>query len=47
MIKKLQEIIRVRMNSWKMLDMKFIKDLKNLESIEKRFESMIRILGTV
>ena len=32
------------MNSSNMLDTKFIKDLKNLESIEKRFENMIRIL---
>ena len=44
MMKQLQKIIRVRMNSSKMLDMKFIKDLKNLESIEKSFESMLRIL---
>ena len=43
-MKKLQKIIRVRMNSSKMLYMKFIKDLKNLESIEKRFEIMLRIL---
>ena len=43
-MKKLQKIIRARMNSSKMLYMKFIKDLKNLERIEKRFESMLRIL---
>ena len=30
MMKKLQTIIRVRMNSSKILDMKFIKDLKKL-----------------
>ena len=40
MIKNLQKIIRVRMNSSKRLNMKFMKDLKHLESIEKRFESM-------
>ena len=32
------------MNSLKMLDMKTMKDLKNSESIEKRFESMLRML---
>ena len=40
MMKKLHKIIRVRMNSSKMLDMKFIKNLKKLEIIEKQFESL-------
>ena len=40
-MKKLQKIIRVRLNSSKMLDIKFMKDLKNLESIEKSFEIML------
>ena len=44
MMKKLQKVIRVRMNSSKMLDTKLMKDLKNLESIGKRLESMSRIL---
>ena len=41
MMKKLQKIIRVRMNFSKMSEMKNIQDLKKLEKIEKRFESII------
>ena len=41
MTKKLQKISRVRMNSSKMLNMKLTKDLKNLETFEKRFETMV------
>ena len=35
MMKKSQEIIRVRMNFSKMSNMKIIQDLKKLERIEK------------
>ena len=41
MMKKMQKIIRVRMNISKMSDMKIIQDLKKLESIEKSFESIL------
>ena len=41
MMEKLQKIIRVRMNTSKMSDMKIIHDLKKLERIEKRFESIL------
>ena len=44
MTKKLQKTIRVRMNNSKILNMKFIKDLKKLEIIENSFEIMLRIL---
>ena len=38
MMKKLQKIIRERMNISKLSDMKTIKSLKKFERIEKRFE---------
>ena len=41
MMKKLQKIIRVRMNNSNMSEMKIIQGLKKLERIEKRFESML------
>ena len=40
-MENVQKIIRVRMNISKMSDMKIIQDLKKLERIEKRFESML------
>ena len=38
MMKKMQKIIRERMNSTKILDVKSIQGLKRFERIEKRFE---------
>ena len=40
-MKKLQKIIKVRMNISKMSDMKIIKGLKNLERIEKKFKIVL------
>ena len=40
-MKKLQNIIRVRMKISKISDMKIIRDLKTLERIEKGFESIL------
>ena len=40
-MKKLQKIIKVRMNISKMSDMKIIKGLKNLEKIEKKFKIVL------
>ena len=40
-MKKLQKIIKVRINISKMSDMKIIKGLKNLERIEKRFKIVL------
>ena len=40
MMKKLQKIIRARINVSKMSDIKIIQGLKKFERIEKRFERL-------
>ena len=40
-MKKSQKIIRVRINNSKMSIIKIIQDMKKLEIIEKKFESIL------
>ena len=47
MMKKLQKVIRVRMNISKMSHMKDEQGLNELEKIEKRFEKIVSNLSTV